>query len=380
MLGHTLTPTYNIGKGTNWNINPMVVVGGGYDSNAFLTIPSKAQGSATVRGAIGLEVSTKPTDLDLVSFNGTFDYVDYTDVSNRNAITGSAGGEYTHEDERTVADVAAQWSRLDDPLLTTGALTLRDLFVADADVGYRVADNVYSVGVNGVYNDYLEATPGFTAEDRDSGTYTGFVKAAHEQGEDSKVYVKLSGGAVRPRQDIVLNSANLYSGVVGAEGKIGARSGWNIEFGQEVRNYSDDFNNDAAYDDKSVSAPVGRMGAKWSWIEGSYAAISGFSILADGVTSNASRLTGSAADIRYGLGATDIALLAFGSATQSIDSGAAAGQQVTNRVTVSGGGGVDWLIKPGIDLLIKGNYTNSEVNVGTSWERVQATGEIGMVF
>ncbi len=380
LLGHTLTPMSNLGKGTGWDINPMVVIGGGYDSNAFLTNPAQAEGSATLLGAIGLQVSTKLTDIDQVSLNGTFSYLDYLDVEDRNAITGSAGADYTHEGEKAVTDVGFQWTRMNDPLISTGALTLRDLYVADGSVGYRSAQNLFSVGANAIYNNYLEATPGFTEQNRDSGTYTGFVQAAHEPSDEGKVYVKLIAGAIRPREDTVLNPASVFSGVVGAEGKIGARSGWNIEFGETVQHYSQDFKNDPNYNDKNVTSPIGRMGARWSWVEGSNISISGFSTLADGTSSNASRLVGAAADLRYGLPATDIALLAFGSVVQATDTGAAVGQVITNRVTTTGGAGADWLIKPSVDLLIKGNYTNSDVNVGTSWERVQVSGEIGVLF
>ena len=380
LLGHTLTPISNIGMGTNWDIHPVVVVGGGYDSNAFLEIPSKAQDSGTLLGAVGLVASTSITDIDLISVNGSFVYLDYLDVDNRNAITGSAGAAYEHQGEKALTNVMVQWSRIDDPLITTGDLTLRDLYVGGANVGYRVAENIYSVGVNAVYNNYLEDTPGFDTENRDSGTYTGYLQATHEPSDEGKVYVKLTGGAVRPREDTVLNSANLFSGAVGAEGKIGARSGWNVEFGQEVRRYSHDFNDDPSYNDKDVSSAVGRMGGKWSWIDKSWLAISGFSMLMDGTQSNASRVVGSNADLRYGLGDSDVALLGFGTIMQSTDSGAATGQVIVNRVTTVGGGGVDWLITPGMDLLLKASYTNSDVNVGTNWEDVKAAAELGMVF
>ena len=380
LLGHSLTPISNLGKGTNWNIHPVVVVGGGYDSNVFLETPSEADDSATLKGAVGLVASTDITDIDHMSVNGTFEYVEYLDVENRNAITGSAGAAYAHKGEKASTDVMVQWSRLDDPLISTGALTLRDLYVGRVDVGYRVAENVYSVGVDGTYNDYLEETPGFSVDNRDSGTYTGFLQATHEPSDEGKIYIKIRGGAVRLREETVLNNANLYSGVVGATGKIGVRSGWNLEFGHEVRAYTEDFNDDPNYNDKDVSSAIGRLGGRWSWVENSAITVAGFSMLSDGTQSNASHLVGGNVDLRYGLGDTDVALLGFGSVTQSTDTGAAVGQVIVNRVTTTGGGGVDWLITPGMDLLVKASYTNSEVNVGTSWEDVKATAELGMVF
>jgi hypothetical protein len=383
--GFAIEPWGHLAPSDTVVIHPKALVGISYNTNVFAT-QNNEKGDTFYSAMAGFDLRWRPTQEDHLTFSGEFVDESYVKQTGRDLSGGKGSLFYKHDAQVWDATGQADYARTNDPFINTGEeIKHDDMDVAIAGTRHWEYDNL-GVGASFARRNYLENSLTFGKNDRDYNTYGANVRAGREVNDASEYYARLwidqrnydhntlaSGGPG-------FNNSTGYGGVVGVKSKIGTRSGVLAELGATYRVYSDDFQKNAAYNDKTVLAPAGNLLFRWNYEEGSWVGARAFSSIEESVESNAAWLYGAGVDARYRL-LEKAALFGDASIFQLKNSGHApplASDEV--RTTEEITAGAEYTLHRGLGVRLKNVYDNSHSKYFNSFQRDIIGLELGFVY
>jgi hypothetical protein len=365
-------------------IDPKVLVGIGYDSNIFSTPTGDPKNSdGFYVGMVGLTLRDRLNDHNRVVIDGEFETDRYFDSSKNNQgdLTGGhARADYFWTD--TKADeihAEGEYQKYRDPLVETGETILRQTVDASLYGTWQGPKSKVVVGGSFLRTDYLQDSAFFIASARSNDYYEGDIRVGYAPAKEAFYYVMATALATRYDFNTEFNNSSGFIAALGVQQLLAPKTSLLIEAGVEHKNYTNDFNADPEYNDKSVSAPYGNLFLNWKWEAGSNVGIRGFSALNDSITANSAWIVGGDIEARYRLAAR---IAVFGSVTgyHSKDDGHAEGIDTDIRTTEVGELGAEYVLRRGLVTRVKGDYTNSKDNLENTFHRFVGIWEIAAAF
>ncbi len=365
-------------------IDPKVLVGIGYDSNIFSVPEGVAKNSdGFYTGMVGLTLRDRLNDHNRLVIDGEFETDRYfnTNKNDPGDLTGGhARADYFWTDKQAdEIHAEGEYQKFRDPLIETGETILRQTIDASLYGTWNGPKSRVVVGGSFLRTDYLQDSAFFIASARSNDYYEGDIRVGYAPAKESFYYVMATALATSYDRNTEFNNSGGFIAALGVQKLLGTRTTLLIEAGVEHKNYTNDFNADPEFNDKSVSAPYGNLFLNWKWEEGSNVGIRGFSTLMDSVTANSSWVYGGDIEARYRLAAR-VAL--FGSITgyHSKDDGHATGIETDQRTSEVYEVGAEYVLRRGLVTRIKGNYTNSNDDVENTFHRFVGVWEIAAAF
>jgi len=365
-------------------IDPKVLVGIGYDSNIF-SVPEGTTKNADgfYVGMVGLTLRDRLNDHNRVVIDGEFEtdrYFNSTKNDQGDLTGGHARADYFWTDKQAdEIHAEGEYQKFRDPLIETGETILRQTTDASLYGTWNGPKSRVVIGGSFVRTDYLQDSLFFVASARSNDTYQGDIRVGYAPARESFYYVMLAAIATRYDFNTEFNNSGGGIAALGVQKLLGTRTSLLIEAGVEHKNYSNDFNADPEYNDKSVSRPYGNLFLNWKWEEGSNVGIRGFSTLDDSLTANSAWIIGGDIEARYRLAAR---AALFGSVTgyRSKDDGHAIGIDTEVRTTEVVELGAEYVLRRGLVTRVKGDYTNSKSVDENTFHRVVGVWEIAAAF
>jgi hypothetical protein len=381
-------PMYNLAyRNGTITIDPKVLVGIGYDSNIY-SVPTGTTGlpvnsDGFYVGLVGLTLRDRLNDHNKLVIDAEFEEDRYFD-SNKNNQADLAGGharaDYFWTDMKAdEIHAEGEYQKDRDPDVVTGETLLDQTVNASLYGTWNGYKSRVVVGGSFLRTDYLQDSPYFTASARSNDAYEGDIRIGYAPAKESFYYVLLSALATRYDFTTEYNNSSGFIAALGVQKLLAPKTSLLIEVGAEHKNYTNDFDADPAYNDKSVTKPYGNLFLNWKWEQGSNVGIRGFSTLYDSVTANSAWEIGGDIEARYRLAAR-IAL--FGSYTlyHGQDDGHATGVEVETRNTEVSELGVEYVLRRGLVTRVKADYTNSVSTDENSFHRFIGIWEIAAAF
>jgi hypothetical protein len=388
---YSIVPMGNLSTPNNAiTVHPKALASVNYSSNIYSTEHDTKHDvyySLNAGADIGWHLNKK----DKLTVTGEFIDQYYSKYHDRDLIGGRGSASLTHNASDWGTTVGADGSRTNDPNVNTGQQIKHD----DGHIGASAHGDTEFQHISGNVDvnrtRYLEDASVFRKDDRNSTTYAGGLRVGKDVADDSELFARgaidrhlydsstttnPSDGVTTPAQ----NNSTGYQGYVGVKDKIGKRSGIMLEVGVVYRVYSDNFQSNPVYDDKRVIEPAGNLLARWSWEEGSWLNLRGYSRVDDSLTANAAWMYGAVLDGRYRL-KEKAALFASGTFYELRSSGAPINTPVEVRDTYEFNGGVEYTLHRGLGLKLEDTYTLSTDNLPNSdFRRDIASLELAFVY
>jgi hypothetical protein len=365
-------------------IDPKVLVGIGYDSNIFSVPEGDPKNSdGFYVGLVGLTLRDRLNDHNRIVIDGEFETDRYFN-SNKNDQGDLTGGHaradyYWTDKQADEIHAEGEYQKFRDPLIETGESILRQTVDASLYGTWNGPQSRVVVGGSFVRTDYLQDSVFFNASARSNDLYEGDIRLGYAPARESFYYVLLSALATRYDFNTEFNNSAGGIAALGVQRLLATRTSLLIELGIEHKNYTNDFDADPEYNDKSVSAPYGNIFLNWKWEEGSNVGIRAFSSLEDSLTANSAWIYGGDIEARYRLAAKSAV---FGSVTgyHSKDDGHATGIDTEVRTTEVVELGAEYVLRRGLVTRVKGDYTNSKSVDENTFHRFVGIWEIAAAF
>jgi len=381
----TIKPMANLSfRNGTITVDPKVLVGIGYDSNIF-SVPSGGTKNSDgfYVGLVGLTLRDRLNDHNRVVVDGEFETDRYFDSSKNNTgdLTGGhARADYFWTDNKAdEIHAEGEYQKYRDPLVETGETILRQTANASLYGTWQGPKSRVVVGGSFLRTDYLQDSAFFIASARSNDYYEGDIRVGYAPAKESFYYVMATALATKYDHNTEFNNSGGFIAALGVQKLLATRTSLLIEAGVEHKTYTNDFNADPEYNDKSVSAPYGNLFLNWKWEEGSNVGIRGFSTLQDSLTANSAWIYGGDLEARYRLAAR---ASLFGSITayHSKDDGHALGIDLEARTTEVIELGAEYVLRRGLVTRIKGDYTNSKSVDENTFHRFVGVWEIAAAF
>ena len=365
-------------------LDPKVLVGIGYDSNIF-SVPSSVTKNSDgfYVGLVGLTLRDRLNDHNRIVIDGEFEtdrYFDSTKNNQGDLTGGHARADYFWTDSKAdEIHAEGEYQKYRDPLVETGETILRQTANASLYGTWNGPKSRVVVGGSFLRTDYLQDSLFFVASARSNDYYEGDIRVGYAPAKESFYYVMATALATKYDHNTEFNNSGGFIAALGVQKLLATRTSLLIEAGVEHKTYSNDFNADPQYNDKSVSSPYGNLFLNWKWEEGSNVGIRGFSTLNDSLTANSAWIYGGDIEARYRLAAR---VAIFGSVTgyhRKFD-GHAVGFATDMRTTEVVELGAEYVLRRGLVTRVKGDYTNSKDDLENTFHRFVGIWEIAAAF
>jgi len=258
----------------NLTIDPKVLVGIGYDSNIF-SVPSgdPKNSDGFYVGMVGLTLRDRLNDHNRLVVDAEFETDRYFDSSKNNQgdLTGGhARADYFWTDKKAdEIHAEGEYQRFRDPLVDTGETILRQTVDASLYGTWQGPKSKVVVGGSFLRTDYLQDSAFFIASARSNDYYEGDIRVGYAPAKEAFYYVMATALATRYDFNTEFNNSSGFIAALGVQQLLAPKTSLVIEAGVEHKNYTNDFNADPEYNDKSVSAPYGNLFLNWKWEAGS---------------------------------------------------------------------------------------------------------------
>lgn len=361
-------------------LHPKVLLGLGYDSNVDAA-PSSPDDDMYARGLAGVLVYWLPAVADRFTLDTYVDAKRYLDRDDRDFTGGRLRLGWTRESALgPLATVVADGMLVDDPLIETGRQVQRARYEGQAGWWTRGNANTIRLGVGVVGEDYLEDAGVFTKDERD---YLRPQVAAEWWYGRAGGPTKLGVRATVDRIDYRDGGSPYQDGTgVALVGLITHYFAPTLQLtghaGIEHRRYADDFAEDPAYDDQTITRPIGELMLRWDPEEYSRLDVGIASIVVPTVEANAAYLLQAWIHGRWRL-QRSFGVLAEVSLFQLERSGTATGatpQDLTLRVR----GGCEVWARDGLVIRALGGADIGEPESGAGYERLVASIDTAFVW
>jgi hypothetical protein len=375
--------------GDTLTIDPKVLVGIGYDSNIFSTQTNPNSDGFYV-GLVGATIRDRLNDHNRLVVDGEFETDRYFDSNKNNQgdLTGGhLRGDYFWTDKQDdEIHATGGYAKYRDPNVDTGETILRQTIDASVYGTWNGPKARVVLGGGFVRTDYLQDSEFFTATNLSNDDYKADARIGLVQGHQSFYYVLVAVDDMQydHKFDAVVNPTGYndsvgYTVALGVQTLLGTRTAVEVEAGIIARNYKQDFENNASYNDQNDYDPYANVLLKWKWEEGSFVGFRGFSTMADSITANSSWIFGGDVEARYRLAAR-AALFGSVTAYHSKDDGHAVGLDTETRSTEVEELGIEFVLRRGLVTRAKGDYTHSSSNNENSFNRFVGIWEIAAAF
>lgn len=273
-------------------LHPKALVGLGYDSNVDAA-PTSPDDDAYARGLAGVQVYWLPTVADRLSLDAYADAKRYLDRDDRDFTGGRVRLGWIRESALgPLATVVADGMLVDDPLIETGRQVQRARYEGQAGWWARGNTNTIRLGIAVLGEDFLEDAGVFTEDERDYlrpqanaewwyGRPDGATKLGLRFTVERSDY-RESGSPYQDGTGMSLLGliTHYFAPTLQLTGHVGV----------EHRRYTDDFAEDPAYDDQTITRPVGELLLRWDPEEYSRVDLGIASIITPTIDANAAYL------------------------------------------------------------------------------------------
>jgi Putative beta-barrel porin 2 len=364
-------------------VDPKVLVGIGYDSNIF-SVPSDVTRNSDgfYVGLVGLTLRDRLNDHNKLVIDGEFETDRFFDSKNNQGDLsgGHARADYYWTDKQAdEIHAEGQYQKFRDPLVETGETILRQNTDASLYGTWNGPKSRVVVGGSFLRTDYLQDSLFFNASARSNDMYEGDIRAGYAPAKESFYYVLLAAKGTKYDHNTEFNNSGGFVAALGVQKLLAPKTSLLIEVGAEHKTYTNDFNADPEYNDKTVTKPYGNLFLNWKWEEGSNVGIRGFSTLGDSLTANSAWIYGGDIEARYRLAAR-VALFGSVTAYDWKDDGHAVGVETNKRTTEVVEVGAEYVLRRGLVTRVKGDYTNSKDNLENTFHRIVGIWEIAAAF
>ncbi|MBA3700063.1 MAG: hypothetical protein H0W78_14535 [Planctomycetes bacterium] len=246
-------------------LHPKLLLGLGYDSNVDATA-TNPDDDVYARGVAGVVVYWLPAIADRFSADVQVDAKRYLDRDDRDFTGGRLRLGWTRESALgPLATVVADGMLVDDPLIETGRQVQRARYEGQAGWWMRGTSNVIRLGVGAVGEDYREDAGVFDERERDYLRPQATIEWWYGRADGpTRLGLRLAGDRIdyreagSPYQD---GSGVALIGLV--RHHFTPLLQLNGHLGIEHRRYADDFSGDPAFDDQTITRPVGELLLRW---------------------------------------------------------------------------------------------------------------------
>lgn len=246
-------------------LHPKLLIGLGYDSNVD-AVASGAEEDAYARGVAGLLVYWLPAIADRFSADVQVDARRYLERDDRDFTGGWVRLGWTRESAvGPLATVTADGMLVDDPLIETGRQVQRARYEGQTGWWMRGASNAIRLGAGVIGEDFLENAGVFDEHERDYLRPQAAVEWWHGQAAGptrfglrvmaDQLHYHQSDSDYQDGTGVAVTAlvTHYFAPLLQLNGHIGV----------EHRQYDDDFAHNSAFDDQTITRPIGELLLRW---------------------------------------------------------------------------------------------------------------------
>jgi len=378
--GQNLVPFFSLTKSELLTFHPYASLGGGYDSNVFLSPTGSEEHDTYLQGIIGAQVDWEPSERDQLQLRGG-----YNRIKNKkyDEVAGLRGGDvhlgYAHEGQVWSGFANGNWARTNDPLLDTFERALLDAWNADGRLDYLALKTRTSLGLTWNRDHYLDATSTFTSSSRDNDRIGVYARWAYEMSPANSVYLRAGPSRTLYNEYTQYSNSTGLIGVVGTERLVGSITSIKAEAGVTYKRYDDTLPTNTTITKKSFVAPQANLEGKYDYEEQSWLRLTGFSSLNDSASNSyASYYFGAKIDVRHRLLQNAGALASVEiSEILDTDSGTQARERLVNRGARAG---LEYQLREGLGVRVVGGYDLSTAEIASDYSRWTASAALNAAF